>query len=497
MSNDERYIVGLDVGSSSTKATAFTVAGRLAAQASVAYQPDQPEAGVAEYPADVLTAAATGALAQMGRVIDLRAVESIAIDAMMSGVVPIDSGGKAVAPYTTTMDVRFAVYLDRYVRANVEVLRSECGSSQATLAPKIQWIRETRPDLATRTAKFVLAPSLIGGFLAGLDADRHYVDPTYLWTTGLADSRQKRWSPTLLKAADVDPITLPTIVPPTQVVGEICSKVAAATGLRKGTPIVAGCGDQSAGYLGAGITEPGIAADSAGTYAVFAVASDSFVPGIAADGPDVACAPTDRLYHYQNVVIGGGLTRQWAAGILAGTKPEATADLEQEAANMPPGAEGLIFLPYLGGIASPPDATLRGALQGLSWAHGRGHIYRAVLESIAFEHAAAIDRMGSGLAVRRIIGYGGGSRSQLWNTIKCDVMGIPFESLGQFPVAELGVAMLGAEGVGLVDDAARATQRIVPRGKVQEPDPKRHEVYRGLLAAYRKAVATHVKQEAS
>lgn len=487
-------MIGLDVGSASTKASAFTIDGKLVAQGSVGYQVHQPEPGVAEYDANELCRAAVGALAAISSQIEGRRVTSIAIDAMMSGAVAINDAGKPVTPYTTTLDTRFGPELSDFVTEHGNVLRREAGSAQATLAPKIVWMRGSRPELSDQVAKYVLAGSLVGGHLAGLEADDHYLDPTYLWTTGLASGRDGKWSPGLMAAAGVKAEQLPRIVGCTDVIGSLSKEMAALTGLSHGIPIVAGCGDQSAGYIGAGITQTGIAADSAGTYAVFAVASPRFEPSDSMSGPDVAVAPVPGLFHYQHVIIGGGLTRQWAADLL-GRDADGTSmhigSLEAQAERVGPGADGLRFVPYLGGTATPPDARIRGGLYGLTWSHGAPEIYRAVLESVALDHAMSRQFLPQDAVIDHIVGYGGGVRSRLWNQIKCDVLGAPYECLGAYPVTELGIALIGAEGVGGVDDAAATARSMRHVEQVLQPDERNHDRYLEIASEYEHLTEQH------
>lgn len=477
-------IIGLDIGSGSAKASAFTPEGKHLARGTVSYSPKQPAQGIAEYNADEICQAAIGALAQLSGQLGDYTVASIAIDAMMSGAVAIDRAGRAITPYTTTLDTRFSPWLDDFVSLNASTLRKQAGSMQATLAPKSAWIKHSRPELAGKIAKYVLAGSMVGAHLAGLSADGHYIDPSYLWTTGLSDGRKSSWSKTLLNAAGLAESELPEIVPCTQIIGTLTREAAYQTGLSPGIPIAAGCGDQTAGYLGAGIDRTGIAADSAGTYAVFTVALSAFLPGDVPMMPDIAIAPQPGLFHYQHIIIGGGLTRQWAEDILlasSGDRTHSLADLERAAAAIPVGAEGLTVLPWFGGTAEPPDASRRGQITGLTWAHRAPHLYRAFLESIAIAHARHLDYFPPGTVIDQIIGYGGGVRSRLWNTIKCDVFGVPYLCLGDYPVTELGTALIGAQAVNLIEDAASAACGLRVVEAVLQPDLQRHAQYVELI----------------
>lgn len=480
----DSLIVGVDVGSGSAKASVFDLTGCLRAQGRSAYRPHQPAPGVAEYDAVGLQDAVVAALAEAVRAVDPRAVASVAVDAMMSGAVPIDVDGRPSGPYTTTLDTRFATRLSETLAADDGRLRALTGSGQPTLGPKIGWLRDSCPEIAARSAKYVLAGGLVAGHLAGLDAAQAFMDTTYIWTTGLADARARTWSSTLCTAQGIDPAVLPRIVEPTDVVGAVTPAVAARTGLRAGTPVVAGCGDQAAGYVGAGCASLGRAADSAGTYAVFAGVTATFATSTDADAPDVMASASGGLFNVQTMVIGGGLTRQWAQELLGAPVEDGGG------APQPAGARGVRFIPHLGGQAYPSRPHLRGAWLNLSWAHTREDLYAAVLEAVALDHAHAADRMREQHADVRfdsVVGYGGGAQSARWNQIKADALGVRYDSLGDAPVAGLGVALLGAQGVGLVTDAAAAAAQAIPVQRGFDPDPERHARYRDAVPAYQQA----------
>jgi xylulokinase len=477
----ERLVIGIDVGSGSSKAVVFDLAGRLRSVGKQFYEPNTPAPGVAEYDARSLQCAAVSALAEAVRGVNASSVEAIAVDAMISGMAPLGAGGEPIAPYTTTLDTRSSRYLTRVLSRNGDLLRRLTGSSQPTLGPKITWFQDEFPDVAARTAKYVVAGNLVAGYLAGLDAGEAFVDPTYFWSTGLADTA----------GLGVAVSALPRIVRPTDVIGRLSATRAAEVGLREGIPVVAGCGDQAAGYLGAGVSTLGKAADSAGTYSVFAGVTGKFAMSEDSDAPDVVPLPVGPNFNVQAMVIGGGMTRHWARELFG---PSDKADDEglELAEESDLGARGVRFVPHLGGQAYPAHPDLRGAWLGLTWAHRPADLYRAVLEGIALDNVRSAMRMEAqyqDVNFDSVTVYGGGSRSSLWNQVKADALGVRYESLGDAPVTALGVAMLAAQGVGLVDDAAAAAAQAIQPERTYEPDPRRHEQYVELLSEYLTAVS--------
>lgn len=476
----DRFVIGVDVGSGSAKAGVFDLSGRLHASASVAYEPTTPAPGVAEYDAVAVQDASVEALARALQGVDATKVEAVAVDAMMSGAVPVDEAGVPVGPYTTTLDTRFAPHLDRFLAGGWERCRALTGSGQPTLAPKIAWIEDAFPDVAARTARYVLAGSLVAGRFAGLGAQDAFVDASYLWTTGLADAATLEWSPELCAVLGTDVSRLPRIVQSTDTVGAITVEVAAATGLRAGTPVVAGCGDQSAGYVGAGAARPGVGADSAGTYAVVAGVTGAFDPRLDPDAPDVVAVPSGSAFNVQSMVVGGGLTRQWAARLFGVT----SADVDADVLAAEPGARGVRFAPHLGGQAYPARPEARGAWVGMTWVHTPVDLYQAVLEGVALANGHAFARMRDlypDLSLDRVVVFGGGTRSGAWSQIKADVTGVPYACLGDAPVTGRGAAMLAAQGVGLVDDATAVCAANLDVVRTFVPDERRHAAYQGLL----------------
>jgi xylulokinase len=481
----------VDVGGSSTKAAAFTVEGKLLARGRSDYRPFQPSPDVAEYDARELCQSAVRALAEVGRHTDLGRAEVLAVDAMVSGVVAIDMRGDPVSVFTTNLDARANRHLEGMLsNCGADIVRLT-GSSQATLASKIMWIREQFPDVASSAAKYVTAGSLVTGFLAGSSGEEFVIDPTCLWSTGLSEAATERWSPQLCEYAELDTCVLPIIVPSARVVGHVAPGVAADTGLRSGTPIVAGCADQAAGLLGAGVVGAGTVAETTGTYGALSCMTEAFLPGVTGGAAGVVGSLVPGLWTVQSAVIGSGLTREWASELLATantTECSSGESLEESAGAVAVGADHLLFVPHLGGQMCPSRPQLRGAWVGLTWAHGAGHLYRAVLEAFAYEIAHSLQAMAPAcpdrLTAEPVIIYGGGARSDLWNQIRSDVVGLPYESLGDAPVTELGAAVLGGYGVGLIEDltvTGRSRRKVIQR---YSPDSDRHALYLGIIDQY-------------
>ncbi len=491
----EGCLVAVDVGGGATKAAAFTAKGRLLGRGRVNYRPRQPRPDVAEYDPGQLCISVLSALAQLGKQTDLMLADVVTVDAMVSGAVAVDAAAAPISAYTTNMDARANRYLRPMLERHGEDILRLTGSTQPTLASKIAWIREEFSEIASSAAKYVTAGGLVTGFLSGHSAEELVIDPTCLWSTGLSDALGECWSPKLCGYLDVSTEELPRIAPCTEVVGCVTSAVAGQTGLRSGTPIVAGCGDGPAGLLGAGAALLGQVAEVTGTYGSVTCTTAGFSPGVTGDAATFAASVTPGLWTLHRVFLGSGLTRQWASelfGTGGGVNGRRRENLDEAASRVEVGSDGLLFVPHLGGQMYPLRPLLRGSWLGLTWAHGRGHLYRSLLEALAYEVELSLQVMVLACPESRdaeaITLLGGGSRSDVWNQVRSDVVGKPYESLGYGPITEMGAALLGGRGVNLVDNPSETAVRCRRVSHRYYPDADRHSKYMRLVDRYKLCV---------
>jgi xylulokinase len=494
------YIIGIDVGSSFTKSTLLDTGGNVLADAKRDTHPAQPRAGVAEYDGPGLLQAVYGSVRELVEKggVDPSQVAAVCLDGMISGTMGIDAQGDATTPYTTTLDTRFFPQLNWVLEHFHDPIRQLTGSGQPTIAPKMLWVREAFPDVYQATARFVTVSGYILGKMAGLAAADAFVDYTYLWATGLSDTQRYAWSEELCRLMDLPMDKLPRIVRSSDIVGGVGREAAGATGLVEGTPIVAGAGDQSAGFIGAAITRPNRMASNAGTYPVLATCTDQFRPDMQSRMSEIIPSVIPGLWNPTSYIIGGGLSHHWfqetfahadAAAALAELGPDASAYavLDANASRLPPGSDGLFFIPHLGGRACPGNTDYKGAWFGFTWTHKREHFYRAVLEAIAYDQYLQLRNFQANdpnLAVAEVTAFGGGARSALWNQIKADVLGLPHVLLGREDLAPIGNAILAGYALGIYTDMAETAERFVQRTARVEPRPEVHAYYQECAAFY-------------
>ncbi len=491
------YLIGVDLGSSNAKAALFDSEGRALADHSQDIRPHQPRPGVAEYDPPTLYQATLTAIRELMQRTGINPsdVAGLALDGMISGTLGIDEQGEAVTPYTTTLDQRFSPYLNEAMRRCGDLIRLKNGTGHPTVGPKIMWIRSEMPEVYKRCYKFGIIGDYILAKMAGLRGDEAFIDFTYLWATGLSDLANYRWSEELCKALDVPMEKLPRIVRPTDIIGKVSQEAARETGLLEGTPLVAGAGDQMAGLVGAGVIERGMLADVAGTYPVFFLCADRFLPDMQHKMVEVIPSAIPNLWYPAVFIVGGGLSHSWFAQTFGyaddveGQKQgkDAYAVLEEKAWALPPGSEKVVFVPHLGGRACPLNTNYRGMWVGFSWAHRREHFYRAILEAIAYDLHLSYRVMRAtypDIPVEKVRVYGGGANSALWNQIKADVMGLPYVRLSRVDVSVLGDAIIAGKAVGLYDDMAQTARRFVKETERVEPDPQRHEFYKAYVTFY-------------
>jgi xylulokinase len=491
--------VGCDLGTSGTKAAVVDGEGRILGEAFEDVPMTSPRPGWVEQ--DLLEIEATAhravaaAVARSGRAGD---IAGVAFSGQMSGIGTIDAAFQPATHFDSWLDARCEPYIVRMAEHADEVTRLSGCPPTYSHGPKILWWRHERPDAYRRVAKFVVPGAFVAGRLAGLPADQAFVDRTYLHFSNLAETERSAWSAGLLDAFGIDEAVLPRIVDPLDVVGEVTRDAAAATGLPAGTPIAAGAGDTIAAALGAGVTRPGQAYDLAGTASVLALCTGAFTPDRAARTLMAAHSVIRGTWLSYAFVNGGGLGPRWfrdqlAAGLPGldgGDAPAGMAipyeRLDRLAGVIEPGAGGLLWLPHLQGKVLPPQPHVRGGWLGLTNGHTPGHMYRAILEGIAYEYATwarlAAGAAGAGLREARVLG--GGASSPLWNQIKADVLGADWVPVERQEAGVLADALIAAAATGHVTDLTATADAWQRTGAPVRPDRARHERYQPLLAAY-------------
>jgi xylulokinase len=497
----QTYLIGVDLGTSVVKATLFATDGVALADATRATALHQPAPGIAEQRGEDFVRATLETLREVVEKggVEPGAVAAIAFAGQMAGAIGIDENWNAVTPwYPSALDNRYLPYVEQMVEAAGQRLVALNGSLPF-MAPRMLWWRERDPAIFRRIRKVLILANYVAGQLAGLSAADAFVDPSYLTWIGLSDTAQRAWSDELIELTGLPPDLLPRIVPATTIVGGLSAPAAAACGLASGTPLVAGAGDQVASCLGAGLVRSGQLVDVAGTFPVLATCLDRFFADTRFGMLQPLAGPISHDHWYPMMYIsGGGLTHRWFRDQFAGdVQAEAEARgtspyqvLDEQAAKVPPGAEGLLFVPHLVGRACPPDPDTRGAWIGFTFTHTRPHFYRAVLESIAYDFAQALGVVRSYLPDApfcevRVIG--GGAKSKLWNQIKADVLGLPYLRLQREDLAALGCAIMAGHAAGIFPDMAATAARFSPTTSRCEPRQAFTEHYRPYVTAYEQA----------
>jgi xylulokinase len=477
--------VGCDLGTMGTKAAVVDEDGAIVGEAFEEVALRYPGPGRVEQDLDEIETSAhrtiRRALEASGRARD---VAGVAFSGQMSGIGTIDDAFRPATYFDSWLDTRCEPYIVSMGEHADRVTQLSGCPPTYSHGPKILWWQRERPDDFARVHRFVVPGAYVAGRMCGLRADDAFIDRTYLHFSNLSDTAASRWSDELLDAFGVDGVVLPRIVEPRDVVGEVTAEAAEHTRLPRGTPVAAGAGDQTAASLGAGVVEPGQAFDSAGTASVFAMCVPKFAPDLETKTLLASHSVLPGVYIALAFVNGGGLALRWFRDELAnGDADDAYARLDALAKRVEAGAGALLWYPHIQGCVLPPRPHARGAWIGLTSAHGRGHLFRAVLEGIAYEYALWAELAPVELTEARVLG--GGARSSLWNGIKANVLGIEWVPAKRQECGVLGDALIAAAATGYVSDLGERAKAWQETGTPVRPEPAEHARYRSLLAAYR------------
>ena len=460
------YTIGIDTSTTATKAVLVDREGGVAGLATSTYGYETPRPLWTEQDPELWWSATVPAVRQVmaDKGLSGSDVEAVGLAGQMHGSVLLDDQGEVVRPAILWNDQRTEAECDEIRRrVGPDRLIEITGNDALTgfTAPKLLWVQRHEPDNWARVSHVLLPKDYVRFRLT----DGLAVDVADGSGTILFDLAARTWSPEVLGALDIAPSLMPAAFEGPTITGSISDAAARATGLRAGTPVVAGGGDQSANAVGVGAVAPGVVALSLGTSGV--VFATTAGPTIEPRGRVHSfCHAVPGRWHMMGVMLSAAGSLRWLRDALA---PSAGfEDLVAGAGEVAAGSDGLLFLPYLTGERTPhPDPLARGAFVGLTVRHDLRHLTRAVLEGVAFGLRDGLDLMvGAGLpAPTSMRASGGGVRSPLWRQILSDVLEAEIETVQTEEGAAYGAALLaavGAEWFDTVEDAVGAVVSVKP-----------------------------------
>ncbi len=472
-----KTFLSIDIGTSSTKLSLYDASGQLLTTGSAAYSVEFPRPGWAEQDPQewwrAVCRLGPEIMADMGN----KELAAICVSGQAPLCTPLGMDGTPLR--------KAILWLDRRATPQVDWLAQNLGEERALQVSanrldsyfggvKWLWFRQEEPKLYARTWKILQANGYVAWKLTG----QAVIDPSQ---AGLCspcyDFSAGTWQAEICAQMGLDLDKLPEICPSQAVIGRVLPEAARASGLPAGTPVVCGGGDFACACLGAGVTGPGTAALMLGT------AGNLLFPGVFNPDPRLLHTRhvTGQPLTFGGVLAGGNLN--WFAGLFDEPTAAFYGQQDEAAAQLPPGSDGLIYLPYLMGERTPIwDPEARGAFVGLSSRHTRAHLYRAVLEGVAFAFRQVLEITGT-TGLKTIVAIDGGARSTVWRSIFASVLGIPVQRGSLRAGTALGAAFLAALGVG----ETAAFEDIEAWGETSQPvlpDPEASRRYDRLYAVY-------------
>ncbi len=483
-------LLGIDLGTSSAKAVLFDAdSGQIAAVGQREYPIRKPAPDRAEQDPDDWWEAAAATVNEALDQARRRDVAGISLCGQMHGTTMLGADNRPIAPSIIWPDQRCPAE----VQALVDLLGAQrytqiAGTMPATgfMAPTLLWLKHHDPALLDKIRCVLLPKDYVRLKLTGEVA----TDPSDAAATGLFDIAAKTWSAEIIRGADLPKAIFPAVIESQAVAGELIPAAAERLGLKAGIPVIAGCADQPAQAISSGIIAPGKASVTIGS------GGQVCTPLRPAD---LSAIPTDPRLHVFNhavpgmwyilgAILSAGLSLRWLRGVM-GLESQGKAAYEQFsslAAEVHPGSDGLIFLPYLTGERTPlMDPLARAGFIGLTAYHTQGHLARAVMEGVACAMRQALEiSLELGGQVETVIAAGGGMESDVWRQIMADVLGLPLRKSLLIEQTGVGAALLAGVGIGRYGSFEEASAVTAHYGSVTEPIPERVALYDRLYAEF-------------
>lgn len=489
------YLLGIDVSTTGAKALLVSERGEVIAGVATEYPLSTPCPLWSEQaPADWWQGSCSS-IREALRTAGLKGAEvtSVGLTGQMHGLVMMDQSGAVLRPAILWNDQRTGAQCAEITEKAGGLGRLLELTGNAVLpgftAPKIVWVQKNEPAVYDRTAHVLLPKDYLRYCLTG----EYATEVSDASGTCLLDVAHRRWSDRMLSILGIPKEWLPPCTESPVVSGRISPKAALETGLKAGTPVVGGAGDQAAQAVGSGVVQPGIISVTSGTSGVVFAHSDRFA--VEAQGRLHAfCHAVPGKWHLMGVMLSAGGSFRWLRDSLG--EPERTSAsaigkdpydlLTYSASQAPAGSDGLLFLPYLTGERTPhPDPQARGAFIGLTVMHRKCHIIRSVLEGVSFGLRDSLELIRSlGVPITQVRASGGGSRSRLWRQIQADVFGQELVLVNVTEGAAFGAALLAGVGAGVFASVEEAVAQAVQISERVAPIPADVDRYQANYAVY-------------
>ncbi len=498
------YLIGFDIGTTSTRCILIDADGKLIASATSDYPMDTPRPGWAEQDPDNWWEAAVITIKEVieKSKINPSDISAIGLSGQMHGSVFLDKEGKVIRPALLWCDQRTQAQCDSIYDifgGEEEFIKLSYNKALAGFtAPKILWLRDVEPDSYKKVDKILLPKDYIRYKLSGTFA----TEVSDASGTILMDIAERDWSDKILDGLSIGKDMLPPVYESSRVTSRVSEGAAKITGLTAGTPIVGGAGDQAGGAVGSAIVEEGVISDSLGTSGVVFAHSDR--PSYDPSGRlHCFCHAAEGAWHLMGVTLAAAGSYKWYQDTF-GASPDMTKAypelsgyelLDKQAGEAVPGSEGLIFLPYLSGERTPyADPYARGVFFGLSYVHNQNHFVRSVLEGISYSQYDCLNLMKDlGITSNKVVLFGGGARSPLWRQIISDIFDTRIVTLNVEEGPSYGAAILAGVGTGIYKNVKEATYKIIREDIEIDPIPenaskyaKYYKVYQSLYSSLKR-----------
>lgn len=503
----EKLFLGFDAGTQSVKVSVYDGSWKCRATYAKATtlhypKPDRVEMDPDEYVKLTIEGIAACVREIRTQGLDPAQIQAVMGDGIICGICGVDKDGNAVTPYVNYLDSRTQDDCNRINALHLPIWAEQTGNPEALcLFPAMfaRWFLANSPEFKRKGVKFMHNAPYILSHLAGLKGTDAFIDWGTMSGWGLGYKvEEKCWSHEQLKILGIDERYMPRIVKPWDIIGTVGAEIAEKTGLREGTAVCAGAGDTMQSMLGSGVFSSGKGVDVAGTCSMFCVSTDGIVPELSRKGTGLIfnSGTLKDTYFYWGYIRTGGLALRWFKDnlCLKGGDSSYYRDLSEGASRIKPGCNGVVFLPYLTG-GSGPNAKVSGCFLNMTLKDDIFVAWRAVLEAIGYDYMEIVDTYRkAGVLLDTVTVTEGGSRDELWNQIKADMLAsrvVRFRNAGGAVVTNCVFAALA---VGAVNEPIGALKRTTQLNAEYLPDEENTDLYRRLYELKLRLVKTDMKQ---